>query len=312
MRNALRGLKLIRMLNWDTGSRLGPLRADISVTSACNYHCVFCGTHSSTVMEIKPVYLRPVVFSGLLEDLKELGTRDLLFSGNGEPFLSNKLVDFIAKNSHFRIKVMTNGSLLDKVDKRLLAKLSGLSISLNSGNGKTHWKTHGYTGANQFLKIVKNIERLLQYDNSQGKIQLNYVVTPDNQNEVADFKVIAKWLGVRYNIRPMDTGFIDGHPATKGKLQPCYMGFIQPTITAEGKVQLCCGGIQYSDNDLNFKRFTDIWQDMDNREMRFSAARGKPLGTQCYGCANAQVSSALFHRIYSRIPILSRGGGKCS
>lgn len=94
--NAARGIKLVRMLNFDRNAQLGPIRIDIAATSACNYHCCFCGAHSKlTGTQIPPAFLSERVLTNLLSDLRGMRVKDILFSGNGEPLLSPALLEVL-------------------------------------------------------------------------------------------------------------------------------------------------------------------------------------------------------------------------
>lgn len=307
----LQDLKLIRMLNFDSHCQAGPLWADIAVTSACNYQCSFCGTHSPRLKE-KPlaVFMDGGLLNNLFADLAEMGTQEVLFAGNGEPFLSRDLLRAIRQYGHrLKVKVMTNGSMLGQVDKELFANLYKLTISLNSGNGHSHMAVHGYKGYNHFPYIERNIERLLSYPGGRRKIEMSYVVTEANAGEVVDFKALCRRWRVKSLIRPEDARATTGITEKQSKLHPCYLGFIQPAITAGGSVQLCCGYAKSMGN-LSAQTFKAIWQSGDYREARFQAVTmrqtGKAVSPNCYGCPNAVASSRVFHNTYSRIPLLGR------
>lgn len=313
LQNILRGLKLVRMLDFDPHSNIGPLTVDIAVTSTCNYRCVFCGTHSYLRPEtVKPQTLAKSRLIDLLADLEQLGTRDILFAGNGEPLLSDFMVELIKLHgSEYHLEIMTNGSLLDKVDRKVFDNLFRLTVSLNSGNGKTHQLTHGYKGENQFPQIVNNIERLLSYKDGSHKVELNYVITKDNRDEMEDFYRLAGKWGVRYHARPVDASVFPDLQivARPTQLTACYMGFIRPSIIADGAVLQCYGCTTNPLGNLYQNSFQDIWK--SGRETRLKAARmaksGTPLTPGCYGCANAIASGTSFEKYYSKIPFLARG-----
>ena len=142
-------------------------------------------------------------------------------------------------------------------------------------------------------------------------MKLNYVVTVDNMNELEDFrKLAAKW-GVQYAIRPVSVCFEELH--SKGgangnteikSLSPCYNGFIQPYVESNGDVLICCDGQDKPLGNLRERDFTDIWQDENNVCLRLEAtSMNTPLFKMCSGCANAQVHSKMFHKLYSKLPL---------
>jgi MoaA/NifB/PqqE/SkfB family radical SAM enzyme len=197
------------MLNYDPNARIGPIRMDVAVTSACNFQCCFCKSHSYLKKDhVKSAFLSDEVIHNLFIDLKKLHVKEILFSGNGEPFLSEALIKEIKRQGkNFKIEVLTNGSTLHKVDEELFDNLDKLTISINSGDGSSHQLTHGYPGDNKFAKIVKNIERLLKFANASNKIQLNYVITKDNISEMDAFFKMAIGCDVSFMARPVSIDF---------------------------------------------------------------------------------------------------------
>ena len=318
--NILRGIKLVRKINFDPHSKIGPLRVVIGPTSACNYQCVFCGTHSYMAeARVKPEYMNPVIFNKALGQIRDTGTDTLLWAGQGEPTLSQSMIDFINKNEYgYKNQILTNGSMLDRIDRVTFGNVSALVVSLNSGNGRSHQLTHHYRGGNQFPKIVDNIKRLLTYPNGQRKISINYVITKDNQDELEDFDKMCHELGVAYNARAIDASLsglerlkIDGENAAK-ILRACYVGFIQCYIPVNGDVLICCGLIDRPMGNIYNDDFRDIWARTRGLRLKASAMDKTqiPIARGCCGCINAVASSARFHRFYSKIPLLSRW--KCS
>lgn len=319
--NVKRGLTLVKMLNFDPESKRGPLRIAISPTSACNYRCVFCGSHSYLTPETN-AKLENMNFDILdlaLMQARDMGTDNILWCGNGEPTLSNPMIEFINRNEYgYKNDILTNGSQLDRIDRTTFSHISVLRISLNSGNGKSHQITHHYKGENQFPHIVKNISRLMAYPDAQRKISINYVITNDNKDELEDLDKMCGAWGVEYHARPIDATNpefehlkLDGIDPAK-ILRACYVGFIQCYIPTNGDVLICCGLIKSPLGNIYTENFKDIW--VRSRSIRMRAAAmditNKPIARGCVGCANALASSASFHRYYSKIPMLSRWKGK--
>ncbi len=212
--NVFRGLKLINILNFDPKAALGPIRVDIAATSACNYKCCFCQSHSYLRSgSVTPVSMDGETIRKLLLDLKELHVKEVLFSGNGEPLLSKDLIEHLKRRGDdFKIEILTNGGFLSLVDETLFNTLTYLTISINSGNGASHQITHGYKGQNQFSDITTNIGRLLKLRGSHDKIKLNYVITADNYGEIGDFfRLVTDW-DVAFMARPVNTIFEELSP----------------------------------------------------------------------------------------------------
>ncbi|MFC1977734.1 radical SAM protein [Chloroflexota bacterium] len=203
--NVYRGLKLIRMLNFDKNAAFGPIRIDIASTSVCTYKCCFCVAHSYLKDDtVEPTFIDDDIIHSLFIDLRKLRIKELLFSGDGEPLLSKALIEEIKQNGRdFQIEILTNGSTLGLIDEGLFGNINALTISLNSGNGASHQVTHGYKGENRFKETVNNIERILTYGNASDSIKLNYVITSDNYNELDDFFNLALRWDVSFMARPI-------------------------------------------------------------------------------------------------------------
>jgi MoaA/NifB/PqqE/SkfB family radical SAM enzyme len=212
--NLNRGLKLVRMLNFDRNADIGPIRAEIATSSACNYQCCFCHSHSYLRTNLTPsVIMSDDEIHTLINDLRKLKVKELLFSGNGEPLLCKGLINEIKQSGkYFKIEILSNGSSLDLVDEELFHNLAYLTISLNSGNGASHQLTHGYKGENRFPEITRHIERILKYDRASDKIKLNYVITTDNINELDDFFKKAIDWDVTFMARPVAVDFAELKP----------------------------------------------------------------------------------------------------
>jgi len=201
-----RGIRLVRMLDFDPKARLGAIRYDVSVSSACNYHCVFCTAHSNLITnEVRSQIMSEETVKNVFIGLKKLKTEELLFAGYGEPLINPFLNYYIARyGQDFKIEVLTNGSLLGDMGKQTYLNLHQLTISLNTGDGSSHPLTHGYEGRNQFPNIVNQIERLFTYDGyNQKRICLNYVITSDNVYELNDFIQLAIDWNVSFRARPI-------------------------------------------------------------------------------------------------------------
>jgi MoaA/NifB/PqqE/SkfB family radical SAM enzyme len=110
------------------------------------------------------------------------------------------------------VEILTNGSRLDVIDRKLFDQLGVLTVSLNSGNGNSHQATHGYKGENLFPRIIQGIERLSGYRGAAHKIKLNYVITRDNYDELDDFIRLARQLDVAFMARPVSIIFPELRP----------------------------------------------------------------------------------------------------
>lgn len=182
--NLARFLRLCRIIRRNPFARVGPLGLEIAVSSACNYRCVFCVTHSILRERTSaPTTMPDEVLRRLVDDAAELGVREIRFAGDSEPLLFPQVTDTIRDRPEIRFKIVSNGSRLDRLTPDLFASLHKLSVSLNTIDPELHPVIHGYRGESQLPGILKNLERLLLLPDARKKIQINYVMLADNYPE---------------------------------------------------------------------------------------------------------------------------------
>ena len=212
--NAKRALQLIRMLNYNPSSTIGPLCVDVAVTSKCNYRCYFCDAHSYLKKDrVKGENMPEEMVSALFQDFSELGVKEVLLSGNGEPLMLGHVRRLIMEFAdRFQVKVLTNGSFQNKVTPKQFACLNKLTISLNTIDDGLHKLIHGYGGTSQLSRIVSDIERLLAFPHSRNRIQINYVMTSDNIGEFDDLIRLSQQWDVFFSIRPIYVDFAEVEP----------------------------------------------------------------------------------------------------
>jgi MoaA/NifB/PqqE/SkfB family radical SAM enzyme len=193
--NIIRAFRLIRIINFDPKKTTGPLSIEVNMTSACNYKCYFCNAHSYLKEKCPQVQSLPdETIDCLLEDIRLLNIQEILFAGDGEPFLHKRFLDIIDACKERKDKILTNGSKHRQVSASVFANIHKLTISLNSIDDETHRLIHGYHGNSQLPYILGNIERLLSLPRARKKLQINYVVTKDNLEELeTTFELSHKW-----------------------------------------------------------------------------------------------------------------------
>lgn len=207
--NFARALRLIRVINYNPESLLGPLCMDVSITSCCNYQCYFCTSHSPLREPVTRGVTMPYEWARcLFRDFAELRVREVLLSGDGEPLLVPYAKDLVDEFSgHFSIKVLTNGSSLGMITPEFFGRLAKLTCSLNSITPDTHKLVHGYGGESQLETILTELKRLLSYPHARRKIQVNYVMISDNRHEFSDLVRFSRDWNVRFAVRPVHFAF---------------------------------------------------------------------------------------------------------
>jgi MoaA/NifB/PqqE/SkfB family radical SAM enzyme len=213
LENTKRAMRLIRIINFNPRCSLGPLSIEVSLTTACNFKCYFCNAHSHLREKCSQARSLPdEVIDCLLEDAHLLKIQEILFSGDGEPFLHKRFLEILDACRGCKVKIVTNGSKLEQVSASIFANIHKLTISLNSMDSETHQLIHGYSGDSKLPHILENIERLLSLPRATQKLQINYVVTKENLKELESvFQLSHKW-NVFFAARPVSIGFDELQP----------------------------------------------------------------------------------------------------
>jgi MoaA/NifB/PqqE/SkfB family radical SAM enzyme len=108
----------------------------------------------------------------LVEELPRLGTERVIICGTGEPLLHPQFAEIFSKFKRCGLEVylFTNGLLLDKERSSALIEsgLDRLVVSLWATSPETYVQCHPGTDQDNYLKIVKNIQRFTQLKEEMG------------------------------------------------------------------------------------------------------------------------------------------------
>lgn len=183
-----------------------PTYINIEITNRCNLSCPYCAA-SRDLMNDQWHDMSFDVFKKVIDDITRVPryfpTLQLAF--RGEPLLNNDIckITKYATDKGLFISISTNGLLLNKeINKGLIqSSLDYLTVSLD-GTKKDTYESMRRGGDFNFL--IKNIEDLVRQKkelNSQKPLlELQYVITKRNENEIQDFFRLAKAMKVD-NIR---------------------------------------------------------------------------------------------------------------
>jgi MoaA/NifB/PqqE/SkfB family radical SAM enzyme len=186
----------------------GPLYVTIGITDLCNYQCVMCREFSPhlTYEEVIPQgYDQAVkkmdlsVFTRTVDDLYDLGTRDIRISGRGEPFIHPQIMEMIeyVTGRGMLCSVTTNGSLLNEKRVRRLVEvgLYQLHVSMNATTPESYEAIHVTAGGKVLDRIKNQIGAIRDVKRETGRraplVTLSYVLTSVNFREVEDMVRLA-------------------------------------------------------------------------------------------------------------------------
>jgi len=162
------------------------LSIGLNLSNRCDLRCVYCFNESGRMSDDE---LKPYEIDNLLRQCIELGLKEIVIPGAGEPLLSPYLLDIIrvcGKNG-IRVEVFTNGYKLTDEHIACFDRYNTcVSIKLNSlKNGiqdYLSWKL-GYS------KVLYNsIDRLIEAGlTKKYRLTTSNQITKLNYNEIPDY-----------------------------------------------------------------------------------------------------------------------------
>jgi len=162
------------------------------VTDHCNAECIMCPREEHKlgrehgIMDLEKC-------KASIDEVKELGCKQVLLQGFGEPLIDKRLEDKIehAKSRGLRTFITTNGSLLtrDRSIRLIDAGLDEIRVSYY-GMRKESYETV-MVGLN-FEVTMQNLMDFLDVRNSRGlkspRFELNWLTLPENEGDVDAFR----------------------------------------------------------------------------------------------------------------------------
>lgn len=182
--------------SYAAGENPFPLSVEIDPSNACNHDCSFCIYHSLH-QHGRNEQLPTTRLFVIIDELKELGCRSLLFVGGGEPLTHPALADAVERAVSHGIScgLVTNGSLLSS-DKaaRLRRAATYVRISLDAATAATHVRLHR---RDDFDRIVTNLRALVRATGS-CTVGTGYFINAENVDEIAECARLVKDSGAAY------------------------------------------------------------------------------------------------------------------
>lgn len=177
-----------------------PIYVEISPTAYCNHRCVFCHYnylgHQGRFEDSNRLL-------SLIDEVKNVGAKSVVFAGTGEPLLNKHTIDSIvyAKSIGLDVGMSTNGALLKTGDFEALVKaLTWIRFSFNATDAQTYAHIH-QTKAEDFEKVLHNIAQLVEAKkrlNASITIGVQFILLPDNHAFLETLVQRLKAIGVDY------------------------------------------------------------------------------------------------------------------
>ncbi len=180
----------------------GPSFVQLDVTNSCNNNCIGCWCNSPLLKEkrmpeeVKKEFLPLPLVKELLQELKEMGSKEIYFSGGGEPFTHPHMMEILrySKEKGFLCYVNTNFTLLDKDKLKELIEMGvdHLTVSLWAGTARTYALTHPNKTELDFERIRENLLYLNTHKKGKPLVKLYNVIFNLNYHELERMIEFAK------------------------------------------------------------------------------------------------------------------------
>ena len=184
------------------GERCVPLYIRIKPTNKCNHNCDYCHYKNSylDLDEYNPNDEIPrEKMLEFLDDLHDMGTKAVTFSGGGEPLLYPYIAEAMERviDHNIDLSIITNGSLLKDEKADLLAKAKWVRISLESADDDQYCKVRGIKKGS-FNELCKNMSHFSEIKDEKCEFGINVVVSKENCTQVKKMARLMKGLGVNH------------------------------------------------------------------------------------------------------------------
>ena len=256
-----------RVDSWMKGENVYPIYMEVSPSNACNYRCTFC---AFDYREYKLCFLETVRFKNILSELAQLGVKSIMYAGEGEPFLHKDMAEIVRHTKEVGIDVAmaTNGALLaPKIIDECLGSFSWVRFSIGGGCQETHEKIH-QCPKDDFDKVMSNMAYAVKVRNEKKypcALGFQFLLLPENKDEVFAFANLAKNLGVDYLVvKPFIKHLMSAHDIEKDFH---YASF----LSMEENLR------KISDDKFNIILRTNIIQKLEAPEREYKKCLGLPF-----------------------------------
>ena len=191
------------------GEVSAPLYVRIKPTNSCNHRCFYCSygnpeARRDHVAELRAQFhpqdqLDLEIMMNLIRDLGEMKVKAVTFSGGGEPLVYPHIEEAMQSVLDHRIdlSVITNGTFLCDKKADILRNAKWVRISMDSCRAGNYARIRGIK-EEIFHKIAENIKSFARKKNKDCELGINFVITPDNADEIYDMAAFAKDLSVNH------------------------------------------------------------------------------------------------------------------
>lgn len=194
-----------------------PIYVRIKPINLCNHGCFFCvystgfrvkdgGEEEHIISEMHEDMREDDVIPTkkmfqILEDLAEIGTKAVTYSGGGEPLMHPDIVEIMNRTLSLGLdlSIITNGQNLVKQRAEVLAKAKWVRVSMDYTNGE-QMKKFRNVPEKSFDSVINNMRNFSAIKNKSCDLAVNYIVHNKNYQNLYEFTRLLKDIGVE-NVR---------------------------------------------------------------------------------------------------------------
>jgi len=285
-----------------------PLIISTELTNNCNLLCPECISGSGKMQ--RPMGFMDIqLFDKILHELSPyLYNINLYFQG--EPMLHPLFFSFIRNTKNIHTEVSTNGHFLNEENAEKIAGsgLGKLIIALDGMDQEIYGAYRKNGNVSTVIEGIRNVISAKKRIGSSLKIEIQFLVSRINENQIPQIKRFAREVGASMNLKSMqiidkeDIGtwlprnrkfrryeVKEGEYVLKSSLPDrCARLWFNPVITWDGKVIPCCfdKNAEYIMGDLNTDSFSEIWGGPKYRIFRKSILSGRHMIEICRNCTS--------------------------
>ncbi|HEX8949278.1 MAG TPA: radical SAM protein [Dissulfurispiraceae bacterium] len=189
-----------RVCDWLKGENIYPVYMEMSPSGNCNHRCTFCALD---FMQYQKRFLDAPVLFERLEELGKYGLKSVMYGGEGEPLLHERIGEIIehTKRSGIDVALTTNAALLtEDMAERILGHMEWMKVSIGGATQETYAKVHR-TKPGDFDTVVRNLSEAVKIKRKRNfpcTIGMQMLLLPENRHEAALLARTAKEIGMDY------------------------------------------------------------------------------------------------------------------
>jgi len=189
-----------RVYEWLRGERIYPIYMEISPAGACNHRCTFCALD---FMEYQKRSLDETILKERLTELASLGLKSVMYGGEGEPLLHERIAEIInhTKGCNIDTALTTNAVMYDEsMAEATLGSLEWIKVSIGAATPETYAKIHR-ARQSDFDKVIKNLSHAVKIKEQHGyrcTLGMQILMLPENTCEAVRLAEIARDIGMNY------------------------------------------------------------------------------------------------------------------